>query len=147
MAVITFEVEGLRELQAALTRAGVDAVPAMRTALGSAALIVQNAAKIKAPYRSGNLRRSIHHEVTESSGSVEAIVGTDVEYAKHVEYGTGIHAENGMGRKTPWRFKGGDGNWYTTRGSRPKPFLRPALAENREAVMREIRESIRKLLP
>ena len=130
MATIQFQVDGLRELQQALARAGIDAVPKLRTAMGSAALIVQNAAKIKAPYKSGNLRRSIHHEVTTEQGQVEAIVGTNVEYARRMEYGFAGRDSRGRLYNQP-----------------AKPYLRPALEENRERVIREINEALRDLLP
>lgn len=130
MATITFEVEGLRELQGLLERAGVDAVPAMRTALGSAANIVKNAAKIKTPWVSGNLRRSIHYRTFDLARGVEAIVGTDVEYARRIEYGFAGRDSRGRLYNQP-----------------AKPYLRPALEENRERVIREINEALQDLLP
>lgn len=56
--------------------------------LQETALDVESTAKEFAPVRTGNLRRSITHEVRDVSGGAEAIVGTDVEYAPYVEQGT-----------------------------------------------------------
>lgn len=45
-------------------------------------------AKQFAPVHTGNLRRSITMQVTNVPGGIEAEVGTNVEYAPHVEQGT-----------------------------------------------------------
>ena len=65
------------------------------------------------------------------------------EYAEFVEFGTGIHNEHGDGRQTPWRYQDQDGNWHTTRGQIPKPFIRPAFAEHLGELRKDIRDSIR----
>lgn len=75
----------------------------------------------------GTLRASISHEIV--SGKGEGIVGTNVEYAPYVHEGTGIHAKNGNGRQTPWRYKDAQGKWHTTQGQKPNPFLQDALDE------------------
>jgi hypothetical protein len=90
------------------------------------ALLVENAAKEKCPYITGTLRRSIHTEGRQESGTnVYALVGTDVVYARRIEYG----------------FAGRDslGRLYDQAA---QPYLRPALDEKRDAVRREIRAAI-----
>lgn len=62
--------------------------------------------------------------------AMEAYIGTNVEYAPFVEYGTGIYAESGNGRKTPWAWEDEAGNWHWTRGMKARPHLRPAFQEN-----------------
>ena len=64
-------------------------------ALEKACLVVENSAKMKAPVDSGNLRNSITHVVQGNEG----IVGTNVEYAPDVEFGTGLFSSLGDGRK------------------------------------------------
>jgi len=80
----------------------------------------------------GRLKGSITHEVD----GMEVHNGTNVEYAMYQEFGTGIYAEDGQGRQTPWLYTGRDGNKYMTRGTRPRPFLRNAYRENHEAIKR-----------
>lgn len=46
---------------------------------------IESGAKRAAPVKTGNLRRSLH---TTPLGLARAAVGTDVEYAPYVEYGT-----------------------------------------------------------
>lgn len=94
--------------------------------------------------RTGNLRNSITHAVQEDGeGNIVAVVGSAVEYAPYVELGTGIYAEDRKGRKTPWRYQDSDGNWHTTSGMPPRPFLRPAvqnhLQEYRQVLETELK--------
>lgn len=98
--------------------------------------IVVSAAIEKCPVDTGNLRGSITAEIDENA--LVARVGTPVEYAPYIEFGTGEYAENGEGRKGGWFYeydgnKGEKGKRFT-RGSKPQPFLRPALLENKEKI-------------
>lgn len=99
-----------------------------------AAEVVEGEAKLLCPVDLGNLRNSIHTEVDEKN--LSARVGTPVEYAPYVEFGTGEHAENGLGRKGGWFYKGKDGVTRFTLGSKPAPFLRPALINSKKTIQR-----------
>lgn len=121
---------GLKGIQKKLNR--LQDPETYRQALGQSALIVESSAKQKAPVDKGLLRQSIHTEVDTSK--LQATVGTPLSYAPYVEYGTGIHASKGDGRHTPWSYQRPDGQWVTTEGNRPQPFLGPALRENRRKV-------------
>ena len=70
-------------------------------------------------------------------------MGTPVEYAPYVEFGTGIHAVNGDGRQTPWVYRTADGEFYWTEGQEPQPFLMPALEENTERIKEEILKTVK----
>lgn len=108
-------------------------------ALGKACAVVERTAKQKAAKDTGELRRSIESKVE----NLEGIVFTPLEYAPYVEYGTGLFAEEGNGRKdVPWHYKDDKGNWHTTSGMHPQPFMRPALYENRELIKRILKEGI-----
>ena len=74
----------------------------------------------------GHLRRSIERGDIES-GAREIWVVAQALYSIFVERGTGIYAEGGGGRKTPWVYRAANGQYYTTEGMRPQPFLNPAL--------------------
>jgi hypothetical protein len=39
--------------------------------------------------------------------------------------GTGVFFPGG--RPTPWKYKDDKGNWHTTSGQPPQPFIRPAV--------------------
>ena len=76
----------------------------------------------------GALRNSISHTVND--GEPAAYVGTNSEYAPYVELGTGIYAEGGGGRPTPWVYQDAKGDWHMTHGQRAQPYLKPAVADH-----------------
>jgi HK97 gp10 family phage protein len=111
--------------------------------MGKACALVEAEAKKKAPKGDGTLRRSITSEVVVNEDTVEGIVFTPLEYAPYVEYGTGIFAEGGGGRQdVPWRYQDDEGNWHTTSGMSPRPYMRPALNENREKIKEILKEGL-----
>ena len=75
----------------------------------------------------GNLMNSITHQVPDN---YTVVVGTNVPYAVYVHYGTGLYAENGKGRKTPWVYTDRHGVKHWTRGVHPRPFLRQGIQKN-----------------
>lgn len=66
----------------------------------------------------GNLRASVHYTVEESGNEVIGRVGTDVEYGKHLEFGTSRMA--------------------------PRPWLKPALEKNQDKIKKLIIGGIEK---
>ena len=111
-------------------------------AIGKACALVERSAKQKAPKGDGDLRRSITSKV--DSGKHKGTVFTPLEYAPYVEFGTGLFAENGNGRKeVPWHYKDEKGKWHTTKGQKPKPYMRPALKENRDKILKLIKEGMK----
>ena len=98
-----------------------DAIDAALERVGSAA---EGFAADLAPVDSGRLRNSITHKVDDNS----VTVGSPLEYAAYVEFGTGKYASGG--RNTPWVYKDDKGNWHYTHGQRAQPFLKPALQNN-----------------
>lgn len=114
----------------------------VRQALGRACAIVERAAKEKAPKGTGELRRSITSKIEDQGGDLVGIVYTPLEYAPYVEFGTGLFAENGGRMDVPWNYKDDEGNWHSTSGMKPMPYLRPALNENREEIVRILKEGV-----
>jgi HK97 gp10 family phage protein len=105
--------------------------------LEEAGAFVEGEAKLRAPVDTNRLRDSINYQVTGD----RAIVGTNVDYAPHVEYGTSPHAINSpvFIRNVGWRYIG------EHPGTRAQPFLRPAIDENRRKLMDLFRDSIRRV--
>ena len=106
--------------------------------LTRACLLVERTAKQKAPKGDGDLRRSIQSTVKDNEG----IVFTPLEYAPYVEYGTGLFAENGGRAEVPWIYKDDKGHWHSTSGQHPQPYMRPALDENREKILKMFKDGI-----
>lgn len=136
MADIRFE--GLEEVFEALD--SLADVEKIQAGLQKACLKVEASAKDKAPKgKTGELARSISSQVEGLTGTVF----TPLEYAPYVEFGTGLFAESGGRSDVPWSYKDDKGDWYTTYGQHPHPYMRPALNENRENVIRILKEAVK----
>ena len=114
--------------------AQVDVPMAIAKGLENACLVVERSAKSNAPVRTGNLRSSITHKV--STGSLEGVIGTAIDYAPYVEIGTGIYSSMGGGRQGGWKYVDAEGNGHFTMGSRPQPFMKPAMHTNLSAILK-----------
>ena len=114
--------------------AQVDIPLKLAQGLEMACLVVERAAKSKAPVQTGALRSSISHNV--SRASLEGVVGATVNYAPYVEIGTGIYSSMGGGRQGGWGYVDASGEYHFTMGSHPHPFLKPAMDENLSAIMK-----------
>lgn len=93
------------------------AMPTELKALMAGANTVVNSAKRRVPKKTGTLSRSIHMEPESDSG---VLVGTDVKYAKYVEQGTA-------------KMKG-------------RPYLQPALAENKQRIINNVNKAMSQLI-
>lgn len=111
-------------------------------ALGKACSLVERSAKQKAPKGTGELRRSITSKVEKSGNDIQGVVFTPLEYAPYVEFGTGLFAENGGRQDVPWNYQDDKGEWHSTSGMKPRPYMRPALNENREEILRILKEGM-----
>lgn len=130
--------EGFNELIAKLEKIG-DAEK-LQQCLEKACLVVERAAKEKCPSSTGELRSSISSSVEGTVGTV----GSPLQYAAYVEYGTGLFASGGNGRtEVPWKYQDAKGEWHTTSGQPPQPFLIPALNENRQEILDILREGLK----
>lgn len=115
----------------------------LTAAMKQACAMVERSAKENAPKGTGELRRSITSEVVSNDGEIQGVVFTPLEYAPYIEYGTGLFAEGGNGRKdVPWNYKDDEGEWHSTSGMKPRPYMRPALEENREEILRLLKEGV-----
>lgn len=88
----------------------------------------------------GAMRNSINHQVVMSENAV--YIGTNSPYAVYNEYGTGIYAEGGKGRKTPWRYVDDKGVGHWTRGMKPIHMIKNGIGNNLE----ELKQIIKKYL-
>lgn len=109
-------------------------------ALMRACALVERSAKQKAPKGNGELARSITSKVENDGENLVGVVYTPLEYAPYVEFGTGLFAVNGGRTDVPWCYQDDEGEWHTTSGQHPQPFLGPALNENREQIIRILQE-------
>lgn len=130
--------EGLDEILDKLDKISSNAN--LEEALGTCCALVERSAKQLAPKDNGELRRSITSKVEDGVG----IVFTPLEYAPYVEYGTGLFAEEGGRTDVPWSYQDEEGEWHSTSGQKPQPFMRPALNNNLKTIKQILKEELTK---
>lgn len=114
------------------------------TAMEAACLVVEASAKSLTPVGiSGELRDKLDHLVKQQGSNVIGQVGSPLDYAIYVEFGTGEFAENGAGRKGGWSYQTPDGKWHFTYGQPPKKFLRTSFRNNKENIKQIIGSEFR----
>lgn len=133
-------IEGLEEVFETLDSLVDD--QKLNIAVGKACALVERSAKQNAPKGTGELRRSITSKVEKNGSDIIGTVFTPLEYAPYVEFGTGLFAENGGRKDVPWNYQDDEGEWHSTSGMKPQPYMRPALNENREQIKRILGEAI-----
>lgn len=104
--------EGLPELRATLANVAAAEISKAKREIKRSALNVVNGAKRRAPVDTGRLRNSLTHEI--DADGLDARIGTNVEYAPHVEFGTFAQ--------------------------RAQPYLFPALEEERAGLLARLRK-------
>ena len=86
-------------------------------------------AKDECAVDTGNLRNSISHKVVDSEPA--AYIGTNAEHGGYVELGTGRYSATGGGTpKDHWVYMGDDGKFHIGKPMKPRPFLKPAVANH-----------------
>lgn len=91
-------------------------------------------------WRTGDLQRANNFEVDTKEKCV--IVGNYMDYSPYVEFGTGIYYPEG-GRRSPWFWQDEKGQWHMTRGMKPRPFLKPAVADHADLYKRICNEELK----
>lgn len=129
---------GLKTLEAKLD--GFASGKALEQAVTKSCLLVEREAKNNCPVDTGALRRSITSDVEGTTGEVYS----PLDYSVWVHQGTRLFAVNGDGRKdVPWHYQDEEGNWHSTSGQRPNPFLERALDENKDKCIDYFKDAIK----
>lgn len=135
---MAIEFEGLDEILNSLDK--LADTQQLNDTMEQVCALVERDAKQNAPKDTGALARSIQSKVENNNGSIQGVVFTPLEYGAYVEFGTGLFAESGGRTDVPWSYQDDEGNWHTTKGQKPQPYMRPALDNNREKIVRMIKE-------
>ena len=87
----------------------------------------------------GRLRDSVESQSSgfvdrKGESVVEIGIATDVPYAQFIEYGTGPRGDPAVPHTTKmaWVYRGDDGELHLAKSQEARPFMRPALYDNRE---------------
>lgn len=134
---ISISLEGLGDCISAIERAsGNDGK--LQRALAAAGEVVRSAAAINAPVDTGYLAEHMTANVEGNS----VVIGPAADYGIYVEFGTGSKGEGDVAHtsKKSWTYYKG-GQFYTTSGQDPHPFLVPALKNNTGEIIRAFKEA------
>lgn len=130
---------GANKVRKALNRWGEAIEADVKRIVVETANLLKAEAVARAPEDTGDLKRSI--EVDILNDGLTAIVTVGVHYAIYVEFGTGIYAVKGNGRKTPWSYYSNKlDQWVTTRGMQAQPFWFPAIEIAQDYFKKEMRK-------
>ena len=92
----------------------------------------------------GKTKGSWEHVV--NTKKMEVQIGSRYINALWEEFGTGIYALNGDGRKTKWVYKSPkDGKFHATVGKKPRRALYHAYESKRDLIIREARRRFKEL--
>ena len=138
---MAIEIEGIDKVLKRLEK--LSNTENIEKAMGKACAVVEAAAKQNAPKDTGALRNSITSKVENRNGHIEGTIFTPLEYAPYVEYGTGLFAESGGRKDVPWNYQDDKGEWHSTSGQKPQPFMRPAIEDNRNRIIKILGEGIK----
>lgn len=136
--------EGLENILKSIE--GLVDIAGLEQAMDKACLVVETEAKKNAnQFRdTGLLANSIKRKVELEGNEITGVVYSDVLYAPYVEFGTGIYAEEGGRTDVPWHYQDDKGNWCSTSGMKPQPYLRPALQSKAKMAERIIAKELSK---
>lgn len=122
----------------------------MLQAIRDAALWVTRDARMDAPVDTGRLRASITPEVRIEGNEVIGVVGSNVEYAPFMEFGTRPHWPPVSALQT-WSRRHGMSAFLVARaisrrGLKARRFLRGALEINAQRIAQRINQAVAKII-
>lgn len=152
------QIEGIQELVKKLEALGGMVVDIRKETVQNMNAVAR-VMKQKAPVDTEKLKPNIQVKDDSTDTELNVKVGifaeSAINYAIYQEFGTGIYAENGQGRQTPWLWQVKSQKWadifgielgdsVVWHGNQPHPFVRPAWDENKDAVEENLKKALLK---
>ncbi|WIF95017.1 HK97-gp10 family putative phage morphogenesis protein [Caminicella sporogenes] len=134
-------IQGLDRLLRKLNALGGNSKKALKRGISKAARLVQGDAKDLCQVDTGRLRNSIKSSVKEERGKIIGKVGTNVEYAAYVEFGTG---QRGKAADIEAKDKINLSYREDWAGMKPQPYLYPALKQNEKKIKKIVKDELKK---
>lgn len=141
---INVEILGTKETKTAFERLQKLSAQKAKEVVNTSAINIQREAKKRCPVDTGRLRSSIRMEFFEDG--LAGQVGTDVQYAPAVEFGTAPHEIRPKKKKALY-WPGADHPVKRVMhpGTKPHPFLFPAAEQERPKFIQAIMQALREL--
>ena len=140
---INIEIDGLDNILDNLENISSKLDGAVHNGVEKGGNAIQAQCKAECPVDTGELRNSIVEETTGGGGEYTSEIGPTVDYGIYVEMGTGIYAG---GRQTPWRYQDSKGQWHTTRGQRPQPYMEPGFEAGKDEAVEILTNEVQKAI-
>lgn len=145
----------IEDLLNKLDNLGVNSQAALEKGLRQAGKKIQGGAKLLVDVDTGRLRNSITEGISYEGNDIIEDIGTNLEYAAYVEFGTGPVGEasakmlpEGVSlqyRSDGWVYSDGE-RFYYTEGQPADPFLYPAFKQNQNNVTDIVARALQKEL-
>ena len=147
MADIEYTIEGMDELRDKASRVSGDLGSVVRKLLNDSVAGIEGKAKKLAPVDTGKLRSSITHKVDSARIPLWSEAGTNVLYARPVEFGSKPHWAPFRAFETWARrhhMNEADVWWAVgTKGTKAHPFLTPAFEDSQSDIEANLNEAKR----
>ena len=140
---INIEIDGLDNILDNLENISAKLDGAVQNGVAKGGKAIQAQCKAVCPLDTAGLRNSIVEETTGGGGKYTSEIGPTVDYGIYVEMGTGIYAG---GRQTPWRYQDSKGQWHTTRGQRPHPYMEPGFEAGKDEAVEILTNEVQKAI-
>lgn len=133
---LAIKLVGAKQNNKRLESFSAECVQEVVNGVNRAAGVVLSGAKAACPVDTGNLRESIHIQPATSAEPITATVGTGVEYAPFVEFGTG--------RRGGYPYETSVALSYNKEwpGQAAQPFLGRSLHQNEKTIRTIVQESV-----
>ena len=134
-------INGVERLLKKLDKLGGNSEEVLYKTLQKQGELVKSEAKTLCPVDTGDLRKSIRKSTKRYKGKIVARVYTNSDHAAYVEFGTGKRGEaSNTNSNVEVTYKQ---DWS---GMEAQPYLYPALKNNEDRVMKNIKENLKEAI-
>lgn len=147
-------VVGLDSLLKKLDKLGGNVEETLFNSMQNQGELVKGEAKMLCPVDTGDLRKSIYKKTKRAKGKIISTIYTNSDHAAYVEFGTGRVGER-TNKNTNVSINYKQDKWLANipdvgprwiEGQPAQPYLYPALKNNEEKIIENIKEDVRKAI-
>lgn len=137
---MNIKIEGLEKLTRKLDYLGGNSNAVIDKGLALGAEKIKADAKRICPEDTGHLKGSITREKIPNGYAV----GTNVEYAPYVEYGTGTKGDPSVPhtQHDKWTYQDEKGDYHTAYAQPPRPYLSKAFNDNKQYILKTVHSRV-----